>query len=185
MKASGLARGSILLFNGEPMEVQEREFVKPGKGGAFVRLRLKSCIDGAVRRETLASEATVEEALVETRAMQYLYSDGEHYVCMDMESYEQFEVPMGALGERGRLLQEGKEYSLVRWNEKIIGIEMAPKMAFEVLVAEEASRGNTVSGVTKSVEIQNGIAINVPLFIKRGDTIIINTETMEYVERGR
>ena len=183
-KANSLDKGDHVLMNGQPMEVIDREFVKPGKGGAFVRLKLRNCVGGAVLRETLSSEAAVEEASVEKIEVQFLYSDGTNYVCMNTQDYDQMEVPGEAIGERGKLLKEGESYKLISWNDTVIDIDIAPKMSFEVLVAEAAQKGNTVSGATKVVQIQNGIEVKVPLFIKQGDNIIINTQSLEYVERA-
>lgn len=161
----------------------EHEFVKPGKGGAFVRLKLKSCLNSAVRKETYPSETDILIAEVVSTPFQFLYAQPGEYHCMNTESYEQFTIQAKEHEERGRYLREGAEYTAVVWNDRIIDIELPLKVGYEVQQASEAVRGNTVSGATKSVSIQNDIQVKVPLFIERGDVILINTSTGKYVER--
>ena len=174
-----------VVFKDSPHQVLEREFVKPGKGGAFVRLKLKASIGGAVLRETCNSEAVVEEADIERRLMQFLYREGENVVFMDAESYEQRDIDAGVLSPRTKYLVEGETYSVVSWNGSVIDIEMPPKVTLEVVETENAVRGNTVSGATKRARLQGGAEVQLPLFIKNGDRVVVNTETEEYVERAR
>ena len=183
VKAGQVAKGMFLLFKEEPYLVAEREFVNPGKGSAFVRLKLKNLRTGLVIRETIKSQETVEDIEVESRDAQYLYEDGEQFHFMDTESYEQFTVPLSGLEERKNYLKEGEVFQIVVWEDKPIDIKLPYKMAFKVTHAEEAVRGDTVSGTTKLVTIETGIQIKVPIFIKEGENILVNTETGEYVER--
>jgi elongation factor P len=183
VKAGQVAKGMFLLFKEEPYLVAEREFVNPGKGSAFVRLKLKNLRTGLVMRETIKSQETVEDIEVESRDAQYLYEDGEQYHFMDTESYEQFTVPLAGLEERKNYLKEGEVFQIVEWEDQPIDIKLPYKMAFAVTHAEEAVRGDTVSGTTKLVTIETGIQIKVPIFIKEGESILVNTETGEYVER--
>ena len=183
-KANAMEKGMFVLLHNEPYRVVEREFVKPGKGAAFVRFKLKNCRNGSVLRETLDSEASVEEADISRLAAQYLYNDGSDYHFMDAETYEQFAIPIQSFQERGRYMLEGESYELIRWDERTIDIDIPLKIAFEVLDAPHAIKGNSVAGSTKIARIQNDIEVKVPLFIKTGDRILVNTTSGEYVERA-
>ena len=184
MKANALQNGDYVEVGNEPLQVIEHEFVKPGKGSAFVRLKLKSCINGAVRKETFSSEVHVKEADITVHPFQFLYAGQGQYHCMNTETYEQFTIDINTHQERGRYMQEGEEYSLKMWDDKaIVDINIPTKVAYEVCEAAAAVRGNTVSGATKSVSIQNDVSVKVPLFINKGDKILVNTETGKYVER--
>ncbi len=184
MKASALEKGMFALLKNSAYQVIEREFVKPGKGGAFVRLKLKDCVSGAVLRETMSSEASVEEASIERRPAQFLYADQNGYHFMDSDTYEQFSLPIENHEKTGNFMLEGDSYDVIMWDSTPIKIDIPLKMTFEVIDAPEGVRGNTVSGSVKTVTIQNDIAVKAPLFIKNGDHIVVNTESGEYVERA-
>ncbi len=184
VKAGQVAKGMFLLFKGEPYLVAEREFVNPGKGSAFVRLKLKNLKSGLVIRETIKSQEAVEDIVVESRDAQYLYEDGENYHFMDTTTYDQFTIPFAGLEERKNYLKEGEIFQVVEWEEQPIDIKLPFKMVFKVIHAEDAVKGDTVSGTTKLVTIETGIRIKVPMFIKEGESILVNTETGEYVERA-
>lgn len=182
-KANALQKGDYVEIDNEPLRVVEHEFVKPGKGGAFVRLKLKSCLNSAVRKETYPSETDITAAEISSVPFQFLYAQGGEYHCMDTESYDQFVISAEEHKQKGQYMQEGGVYAMVQWNERIIDIELPLKIAYEVQEAAEMVRGNTVGGATKTVIIQNNIQVKVPLFIGKGDTILINTSTGKYVER--
>ncbi len=183
-KASALEKGMYIVYKKNPHQVVEREFVKPGKGSAFVRLKLRATIGGGVLRETLSSETQVEEADIQKRLSQFLYREGEEWHFMDSENYEQQTLHTEALPTSAKYLVEGQSYPLVSWNGTVIDIEVPPKVSLGVVQTENAIRGNTVSGATKPATLQGGITVQLPLFIKNGDHVIINTETEEYVERA-
>jgi len=183
IKAGQISKGMFLLHKDEPHLVAEREFVNPGKGSAFVRLKLKNVKTGLVLRETIKSQEQVEEVVVEDEDAQFLYRDAESYHFMHGETYEQLAVPVEGLEDRALYLKEGETYQLVMWEGTPIDIKLPYKMPFLVTEAEHAIKGDTVSGSTKQVSIETGAVIKVPLFIKKGDRIVVNTETGEYVER--
>jgi len=183
IKAGSIDKGMCLLIKEQPHLVAEREFVNPGKGSAFVRLKLKNLRTGLVLRETLKSNEQVEEADVYDRDAQYLYSDGTHYHFMDAESYEQFTVPAEGLEDKGMYMKEGDSYKLVMWEAQPIDISIPLKMVYTVTEAPEAVRGDTVTGATKNVKVETGLDVKVPIFIKEGERIMVNTESGEYVER--
>jgi elongation factor P len=183
IKAGQVSKGVFLLVKGQPHQVTEREFVNPGKGQAFVRLKLKSLITGLTIKETYKTPETLEDIEVESKAAQFLYADGESYHFMDSETFEQIAVPLEGLEEKQNYLKEGDSFELVVYDGRPIDISIPYKMVFEVTQAEPGARGDTVSGASKPVTIETGFKVKVPIFIKEGDRIMINTETGEYVER--
>ena len=183
VKAGQLAKGMFVLFKNEPYLVADREFVNPGKGSAFVRLKLKHVKSGLVLRETIKSQETIEDITVEDAETQFLYADDESYHFMDSETYEQFTLPINGLEDRKSYLKEGETFQVVFWEEQPIDIKLPLKMVLTVTEAEEAIKGDTVSGTTKTVAVETGLTVRVPIFIKQGEKILVNTETGEYVER--
>lgn len=183
IKAGQIDKGMCLLMKNAPHLVAEREFVNPGKGSAFVRLKLKNLLTGQVLKEVRKSQDSVEEVDVFDKDGQYLYSDGEAYHFMDSETYEQFTVPVEGMEDMALLIKEGETYPVVFWVERPIDIKIPYKIVYEVTDAPEAVRGDTVNGATKTVTVETGLEVRVPIFIKEGEKILINTETREYVER--
>ncbi|MCY4373166.1 MAG: elongation factor P [Spirochaetaceae bacterium] len=185
MKAGAIDKGLYMLFRGDPYQVTDREFVNPGKGSAFVRLKLKHARTGQVIREVIKSHETVEEADVEARDAQYLYSDADHLVFMDTGSYEQFNVPAASVEESiTRFLKEGESYQVLMWGEDPLAVQLPLKMKLEVTDAPHAERGDTATGATKTATTETGLTLQVPLFIKTGDRVVVNTTTGAYVERA-
>lgn len=183
MKAGQIEKGSALLIKGQPYIVIEREFVNPGKGSAFVRLKLKSPSTGQVLRETMKTQDNCEGVTVDDKDCQYLYNDGESFAFMHTDTYEQFEVPMASFDGYEKLMKEGDSYRLMFWEEKVLDIKLPPKVVYEVAEAEEAVKGDTVTGASKYVVTECGLKVRVPIFIKQGEKILVNTDTKEYLER--
>jgi len=183
IKAGQINKGMFLLMKEEPCLVVEREFVNPGKGQAFVRLKLKGLKSGRTIAQTFKTPDTVEDIHVELRPAQYMYSDDESFHFMDNESYEQMAVAKEGLEDRQNWLKEGSSYDLIIYEGKAIDIKVPYKVVLSVKQSEIGARGDTVTGATKQVTIETGYKVKVPLFIKEGDNILINTETGEYVER--
>lgn len=183
VKAGQIEKGMVIMFKDQPYLVAEREFVNPGKGAAFTRCKLKNLLSGQVLRETIKTNESVEEANVFHRAGQFLYSDGEAYHFMDTDTYDQFEVAMAGLEAKGQYMQEGESYEVLMWESKPIDINIPLKMVLTVTEAPDAVRGDTATGVTKTVTLETGAQVKVPIFIKEGDKVLVNTETGEYVER--
>jgi elongation factor P len=183
IKAGQIAKGQYLIWRDEPYLVSDREFVNPGKGAAFVRVKLKSLRTGRVLQETIRTNDSVQEADVFDRDAQYLYADDTSYHFMDTESYDQFVVPRDGLENKINYMKEGDTYRVVMWEATPIDVTVPLKMVFEVTEAEEAIKGDTVTGATKPVKTETGLEVKVPLFIKQGDKILVNTESGEYVER--
>ena len=183
IKAGQIDKGTALLIKGQPFICVEREFVNPGKGSAFVRLKLKSPTTGQVLQETIKSQDSVEDINVENMDYQYMYNDGENFHMMNVDTYDQFEVPMANFEGYELLMKDGETYRCTVYNDEILDIQIPSKVVYLVAEAEEAIKGDTVQGATKFVTTETGLRVRVPIFIKQGEKIRVNTETREYLER--
>jgi elongation factor P len=177
-------KGIFIEFRGEPNQITEFQFVNPGKGSAFVRAKLKSLKTGKVIEFTYKSGESVEELPISTREMQYLYKENDSYVFMDNFSYEQFNISAGLLEDFIKYLKPNDAYQVLVYGEEAVGIRFPKKVWLKVTDAEEGAKGNTSTGATKTVGVETGATVTVPLFIKQGDTIGIDPETGAYLERG-
>lgn len=183
IKAGQIEKGTALLIKGQPFVCVEREFVNPGKGSAFVRLKLKSPSTGQTLSETMKSQDNAEDIVVNDNDCQYLFNDGENFHFMLTETYEQIEVPMASFPDYQYLMKDGETYRCTFWEEQILDIQIPGKVIFTVAEAEEAVKGDTVQGATKYVTTETGLKVRVPIFIKLGEKIRVNTDTKEYLER--
>jgi elongation factor P len=183
IRGGDIVKGTCLLQKGQPFLVVEREFHNPGKGTAVARIKMKSIKDGSVLSLTVPTQQEVEDAQVEIRTCQYQYSDQDNYHFMDSESYDQWEVPISEMEDKKYYLKEGDTYELTIWEANVIDIKIPYKVVFTVAESENYVKGDTVSGATKPVTTETGLVVRVPLFIKQGEKILVNTETNEYVER--
>ena len=183
IRGGDIVRGSCLLQNGQPYLVVEREFHTPGKGTAIARVKMKSIRDGSVLTLTIPTQQEIEDAHVEYNTCQYQYADQESYHFMDNESYEQYDIPLASHEDKKFYLKEGDSYELTFWEGNVIDIKIPYKVVFTVVESENYVKGDTVSGATKPVVTETGLTVRVPLFIKQGEKIRVNTETNEYVER--
>lgn len=178
-------KGIFIEYKGEPHQITDMQFVNPGKGGAFIRTKLKSIKTGRVQDFTFKSGESAQEVPINTREMQYLYKEGESYVFMDNFNYEQYSVPESMIADYVKYLKANDTYQMLVHEEDVVGLRFPKKVRLVVTEAEEGARGNTVSGGgNKTVTVETGLKVAVPLFIKKGDTIAIDTETGEYVERA-
>jgi len=183
IRAGDIAKGTCLLQKGQPYLVVDREFHNPGKGTAVARVKMKSIKDGSTLSLTIPTQQEVEDAQVELRSCQYQYADQDNYHFMDNQSYEQYEVSIADNPEKKFYLKEDIQYDLTIWEGKVIDIGIPYKVVFEVAESENYIKGDTVSGATKPIVTETGLTVRVPLFIKQGEKILVNTETNEYVER--
>ncbi len=184
ISTSEFKKGLFVTFKDEPHQIVEFQHVNPGKGSAFVRTRLKSLKTGKVQEFTYKSGESVEELPVETHEMQYLYPEGEGFVFMDNVSFDQVTVPGVLLGDFVKYLKPNDTYQVLIHEEEAIGIRLPKKVRLLVTEATDGARGNTVSGATKTVVVETGAVVTVPLFIKQGERIAIDPETGSYVERA-
>jgi elongation factor P len=170
-------------LDGALFRIVEFQHVKPGKGGAFVRTKLKNVETGQVVDKTFRSGEKVEEAVLEHCKMQYLYRDGDNYVFMDLENYEQIQVPPEAVGEAASFLVENQELSVFLRNGKAVTLELPAAVNLSVQKAEPGLKGDTSSGATKPVTLATGLVVQVPLFVEEGDTLRVDTRSGRYIER--
>jgi len=176
-------KGLKIEFNGEPYIIVDFQHVKPGKGGAFVRTRLKNLITGNVIDHNFRSGEKVPIPELEEKEMQYLYQEGEDYYFMDTSTYEQIMLTAEQLGESAGFLQEQCLVKVLYYKGKPIGVELPTFVELKVVETEPGVRGDTVSGGSKNAVLETGKQVQVPLFINVGDVIKIDTRTGEYVER--
>jgi elongation factor P len=164
--------------------VVEFQHVKPGKGGAFVRTKLKNVRSGAVIERTYRADEKLEQAIIDKRDMQFLYRDGTDYVFMDTTSYEQLQVPPDALGEAPHYLKEGDAANVQMYNSEIVGVELPAAVELTVTETEPGMQGDRVSGARKPATLQTGHVVQVPLFVNIGDVIKVDTRSGEYLTRA-
>lgn len=177
--------GSRLLVEGDPFYIVEFQHVKPGKGGAFVRTKLKSYKTGNVLDRTFRSGERFEEPDLEERDMQFLYATGDSYTFMDTETYEQFTYEKRQLGSNADLLKENMVSTILVYEHRPIAVELPIFIELKVVDAEPGVRGDTASGGNKPAKVETGATIKVPLYLEVGETIKIDTRTREFVERVR
>ncbi|GAA3614806.1 elongation factor P [Secundilactobacillus similis DSM 23365 = JCM 2765] len=164
--------------------IVEFQHVKPGKGGAFVRSKLKNLRTGAVQEKTFRAGAKMEQAPINTRKMQYLYADGDSRVFMDMDNYEQVSVPDDAIKNELLYLQENMEVSLVQYGSETLGIEVPNTVVLTVVATEPGIKGSTASGGSKPATMDTGLVVQVPFFVNEGDKLSINTQDGSYISRA-
>jgi elongation factor P len=180
---SQFRNGLKIELDGEPFTMVYFQHVKPGKGGAFVRTKVKNLKTGRVLDRTFRAGERVEEADVEERTMQYLYQDGENHVFMDTQSYDQIPFTPEQVGDARKFLKENLEVSVVLWRGRPIGVELPSFIEATVTRCDPGIKGDTASGATKPATIETGAVLQVPLFIKEGDVLRVDTRTGAYVER--
>lgn len=176
--------GLTIEVDGAIWRILEFQHVKPGKGGAFVRSKLKNLRTGAVQEKTFRAGAKMEQAPISTSKMQYLYADGDARVFMDMESYEQVSVPSNQIEEQLNYLQENMEVSLVQYGNEVLGVEVPNTVTLTVTSTEPGIKGSTASGGSKPATMDTGLVVQVPFFVNEGDKLTINTQDGSYISRA-
>jgi len=180
---SDFKNGLRIELDGEPCTVLFFQHVKPGKGGAFVRTKIKNLRNGKIVEKTFRAGEKLFEADVEDRTMQYLYHDGSSFVFMDNESYDQLPFSEEQIGESKKYLLENLEVDVLFWKGNPINIELPAFIAATVTQCDPGMKGDTAQGATKPATLETGAVVNVPLFIKEGEKLRVDTRTGEYVER--
>jgi elongation factor P len=175
--------GLKVLVDGDPCSIIENEFVKPGKGQAFNRVRLRNLLTGRVVERTYKSGDTLEAADVVEIELQYLYNDGEHRHFMHPETYEQYAVSPDAIGDAAKWLREQDTCLTTLWNNEPISLTPPNFVVLEVTETEPGVRGNTATGATKAATLETGAVVQVPLFVEKHERLRIDTRTGEYVSR--
>lgn len=176
--------GNLMEYQGKLWRVLKKNHVKPGKGGAFVQLEMKSIGDGTKLNERFRSEDKMEKAHVEPRNMQYLYMDGENYVFMDNESFEQMTIAAEDLEAQAPFLLPNTDVQINFHNDTPIGVELPGSVVLEVVDTEGVVKGQTAAGGGKPAELETGLKVTVPTFVGVGEKIKVNTDTGEYMERA-
>ena len=180
---SYIKKGLCIIFRDAPHIIVEKTFVSPGKGSAFYRTKLKNIKTGSVLEFTFKSGEKLEECLVELKEYQYSYQDGEELYFVDPRTYEQVILKKEVVGDFFNLMKEGETYQLYMLDEQAVALRPPLKVRLKVVKAEPGTKGNTVTGATKEVELETGHKVLVPLFIKEGNLVSVNVESGQYTER--
>ncbi len=175
--------GVTIVLDGSVWRVVEFLHVKPGKGSAFVRTKLKNVQSGSVVEKTFRAGETVPQATLEKRTMQHTYKEGDEFVFMDMESYEESTFNTAQIGDRVKYLNEGMEVNVVTWGEQVLEVELPNSVVLEVIAADPGVKGDTATGGTKPATVSTGAQVMVPLFISVGERIKIDTRSDSYLGR--
>ncbi|ADI01194.1 MULTISPECIES: elongation factor P [Syntrophothermus] len=175
--------GLTIEVEGDVWQVVEFQHVKPGKGAAFVRAKMKNIRSGAVIERTFRAGEKVPRARLDKREMQYLYNDGEDYIFMDTQSYDQISLSKDQIGDGIKYLKEQMVIQVLLYQGQILGVEMPNFVELEVVETEPGIKGDTATGGTKSAVLETGATVQVPLFVNVGDRVRIDTRTGEYIER--
>lgn len=176
--------GITIEMDGEIYSVLEFQHVKPGKGAAFVRTKLKNLRSGSIVDHTFRAGEKVARAHLERKEMEYLYRDDDTFYMMDAETYEQLALPAETLGEGSKYLKENDRLTVVMLGEEVVGVDVPITVVLEVADTEPGIKGDTASGATKPATMETGLVVQVPLFVNSGDKIKIDTRTGSYLERA-
>ena len=183
INATIIREGMILVIDGELYRVVWKMHRTPGKGNACMQTKLKNIVNGRNLEKRFLSSERVEKATLDTKEMQYLYKEPTGFVMMDNETFEQLTLSEELVGESSKYLKEGNTYSITFYNEQVVGLELPKTMELTVTYAPPEVRKATASASLRPIEVENGMTVNAPAFIKEGDKIKVNTETGEYLER--
>ena len=183
MDTSDIRKGLKMMVDNQPYTVVDFQFVKPGKGQAFTRLKIRNMATGAVLERTYKSGEKLEPADVEERQLQYIYPDGQDFVFMDAQSGEQIHVPGDKVGDESRWLSDGMMVDVTIFNGLAIGISLPSHVVLQITACEPGVKGDTASGATKPATLSTGATVNVPLFVQDGEWIKIDTAEGKYIER--
>lgn len=179
-----IKNGMTIIMDGKLCQIVEFQHVKPGKGSPFVKIKLRNLRTGSITVDTYNTNIKIEKAHVEKAKSSYLYQDGDMYVFMNNETYEQTELTKEALGDAVKYLKEGLEVQLNSYEGELIGIDLPEKLEYLVTYTEPATKGNTTSSAMKEATLENGLIVKVPLFINTDETIVVNTNDGSYVGRA-
>ena len=175
--------GMTVSYEGNIYQVLEFQHVKPGKGAAIVKAKLKNLRTGSIFEQTFNAGIKIPSAHVEKTKMQYLYANGDTYSFMNMDTYEQVEVNKSQIESEVKFLKEGLEVMLTFYENELLGIELPEKVDYKIIATEPAVKGKTTTGATKDATIETGMLVKVPLFIEQDEEIIVSTKDGKYVSR--
>ena len=183
VKTGDFNTGMTIELDGELYKIVDYDHTKPGKGGAYIQTKLKHLDSGRVMNKRFRSGEKVDKAYIDTRPYQFLYRNGDDFVFMDQESYEQVSMSKEEVGEAKKFIRENSEVKVKVYEGNPIGIDLPGSVELEVTDAPPAVMGDTVSGGSKKIELETGLEVNVPMFIEEGDVVKVDTRSGEYVER--
>ncbi len=183
VSTNDLKNGMTLDLDGTLFQIIEFQHVKPGKGGAFVRSKLRNVKTGAVTEKTFNAGVKVGLAIVERKGMQYLYGDGSDFVFMDLDTYDQIHVPGTLVGDAANYLMEGAEAQVSTHEGVPIAVDLPASMVLAITKTDPGVKGDTRTGSMKPATLETGIVVNVPLFVEEGEKVKIDTRTGVYIER--
>jgi elongation factor P len=183
VSTNDLKNGMTLDLDGTLFQVIEFQHVKPGKGGAFVRTKLRNVKTGAVIERTFNAGIKVAQAIVERKQMQFLYADGTDAVFMDLATYDQITVPDGVMGDAGRYLAEGAEAQVALHEGVPISLDLPASVVLEITATDPGAKGDTRTGALKPATLQTGAVVQVPLFVEVGERVKVDTRSGDYIER--
>ncbi len=179
-----IKNGITFLFEDNIYQVIEFLHVKPGKGAAFVKAKLKNLRTGSITEKTFNTSIKLEKAIISKQGMQYLYNSGDVYNFMNMETYEQIEISKQQLGDDAKYLKEGINVNITFYEGEMLGIELPEKIEYTVTKTEPAVKGNTTNNALKEAYMENDLMVKVPLFIEEGENIIVSTKDGKYDSRA-
>ena len=185
MTAGEFRNGVTFEMDGQVQQVIEFQHVKPGKGAAFVRVKMKNVVTGAVTETSFNPTAKFEEAFVERREMQYLYNEGDRDYFMDNETYEQIPISKDTLGDDFRFVKENENVKVLSYKGSVFAVEPPLFVELEITETEPGVKGNTATNVLKPATVETGAVVKVPIFIEQGERIQIDTRTGEYLGRSK
>ena len=179
-----IKNGMTILIDGKLCLIEEFQHVKPGKGSAFMKMKLRNLRTGALVEDTYNTNIKIERARVDRLPMQYLYSMGDSYVFMNNETYEQIELAEDKIKDQVKYLKEGLDITISMYEGEMLGIQLPEKIEYEVVETSEAVKGNTTNNAQKDAKIETGYIVKVPLFINQGEKIVISTADGKYAGRA-
>ncbi|ACC79219.1 elongation factor P [Nostoc punctiforme] len=175
--------GVSIVLDGSVWRVLEFLHVKPGKGSAFVRTKLKNVQSGSVMEKTFRAGETVPQATLEKSTMQHTYKEGDEFVFMDMETYEEGRLTRTQIGDRVKYLKEGMEAEVIKWGDQVLGVELPKSVVLEIVQTDPGLKGDTATGGSKPATLETGAIVMVPLFISQGERIKVDTQEDKYISR--
>jgi elongation factor P len=183
MDTSDFRNGLSIIYDNDIYTIVDFQHVKPGKGGAFVRSKLKNLRTGSTIDKTWRAGEKMDQAILERKPMQYLYNQDSEYYLMDMDSFEQITVPQSKIGSQSKYLKENTDVQVVLHKDEIIGVNVADFAELEVVETDPGVRGDTASGGSKPATLEGGAVVQVPFFVNQGDRVKVDTRTDTYLER--
>src|SRR3989304_369414 len=184
INSTDLRAGVAFLYNGKPYQVIKYSLIKMGRGGAVVKVTARNLESGSTEEKSFSSNVSVDEVSTSKKRLQYLFKDSTSVTFMDSKSYDQVEVPLSVLGDDILYLKEGESVDVLFWDEKPLSVVLSPNVILAVSQCDPGVKGNSATNIYKPAVLENGLTLKVPLFIKVGDKICVDTRTSEYIERS-